>query len=287
MVSNLPNKNKWVRRAVWAIAGSAVLYGLAWSLVPPILKNQVEKIAGEALGRKVTIGRVDFKPWTLELELGELAIAKADGTASQLQIKRVYADVSLQSVIRLAPVIDAVAVDGVNLNLTHLGGGKYDIDDIVARLSKPSDKPPSAPLTFAIFNIALTGSSMDFSDRAVGKVHELRNLNVSVPFLSNLDSRRDVKTEPKLAFKLNGSSFNSSAESTPFALSRKTEARIRLDQFDLKPYLGYIPAAVPVRLLTAVLNADVKVAFEQVTRPTIKLSGVVEAKGVKVADGRA
>ena len=287
MVSNLPNKNKWVRRAVWAIAGSAVLYGLAWSLVPPILKNQVEKIAGEALGREVTIGRVDFKPWTLELELGELAIAKADGIASQLQIKRVYADVSLQSVIRLAPVIDAVAVDGVNLNLTHLGGGKYDIDDIVARLSKPSDKPPSAPLKFAIFNIALTGSSMDFSDRAVGKVHELRNLNVSVPFLSNLDSRRDVKTEPKLAFKLNGSSFNSSAESTPFAPSRKTEARIRLDQFDLKPYLGYIPAAVPVRLLTAVLNADVKVAFEQVTRPTIKLSGVVEAKGVKVADGRA
>ena len=287
MVSNLINKNKWVRRAVWAIAGIAVLYGLAWSLVPPILKNQVEKIAGEALGRKVTIGRVDFKPWTLELELGELAIAKADGTASQLQIKRVYADVSLQSVIRLAPVVDAVAVDGVNLNLTHLGAGKYDIDDIVARFSKPSDQPPSAPLKFAIFNIALTGSSMDFSDRAVGKVHELRNLNVSVPFLSNLDSRRDVKTEPKLAFKLNGSSFNSSAESTPFALSRKTEARIRLDQFDLKPYLGYIPAAVPVRLLTAVLNADVKVAFEQVTRPTIKLSGVVEAKGVKVADGRA
>ena len=111
-------------------------------------------------------------------------------------------------------------------------------------------------------------------------------MNLSVPFLSNLDSRRDVKTEPKLAFKLNGSRFDSAAQTTPFAQSHKTDASIRLTGVDLKPYLGYVPASVPVRLLAAVLNADITVAFEQVTRPTVKLSGVVETKGVKVADLR-
>ena len=115
---------------------------------------------------------------------------------------------------------------------------------------------------------------------------ELRDLNVSVPFLSNLDSRRDVKTEPKLAFKFNSSSFDSAAQSTPFAQSHKTDASIRLTGVDLKPCLGYVPANVPVRLMSAVLNADIKMAFEQVTRPGIKLSGVVDARGVKVADLR-
>jgi hypothetical protein len=47
-----------------------------------------------------------------------------------------------------------------------------------------------------------------------------------------------------------------------------------------------VPASVPVRLVAAVLNADVKVAFEQVARPTVKLSGVVETTGVKVVDLR-
>ncbi len=173
----------------------------------------------------------------------------------------------------LAPVADAVAVDGVNLKLTHLGDGKYDIDDIFARLNRPSGKPTSEPLKFALFNLALTNAAVDFSDKTVGKTHELRDLNFSVPFLSNLDSRRDVTTEPKLAFKLNGSRFDSDAQTTPFAQSHKTDASIRLAGVDLKPYLGYVPASVPVRLLAAVLNADIKVAFEQVSRPTVKLSG--------------
>ena len=309
--------NKWARRALWALGSIAVLWGLSWALVPPILKSQLEKAAGEALGRKVTVGKIDFKPWTLELELQDLSIAAATATspspspstavtspsrppagppapqalpapsaAPQLLIKRIYVDAALQSLLRLAPVVDAVAVDGVNLKLAHLGDGKYDIDDILARLNKPSGKPASEPLKFALFNLALTNSAVDFSDKAVGKTHELRDLNLSVPFLSNLDSRRDVKTEPKLAFKLNGSRFDSDAQTTPFAQSHKTDASIRLTGVDLKPYLGYVPASVPVRLLAAVLNADIKVAFEQVSRPSVKLSGVVETQGVKVADLR-
>lgn len=73
-------RNKWLRRAFWALASIAALWGLAWALVPPILKSQLEKIAGEALGRTVTVGKVDFKPWTLELELRDLSIAAASGS---------------------------------------------------------------------------------------------------------------------------------------------------------------------------------------------------------------
>lgn len=36
-----------------------------------------EKIASEKLGRRVTVGQVDFKPWSLELTLKGLAIAKS------------------------------------------------------------------------------------------------------------------------------------------------------------------------------------------------------------------
>ena len=47
-----------------------------------------------------------------------------------------------------------------------------------------------------------------------GKTHTLRDLRLAVPFLSNLASKREVHTEPLLAFNLNGSAFTSAARST-------------------------------------------------------------------------
>ena len=287
MAFNLLPQNKWLRRFVWLVAGVAALIGLSWTLVPPLLKSQVEKIAGEELGRKVTLGRVDFKPWTLELELGDITVAAANGAdGPQLALKRVYLDATAQSLFRLAPVVDAVVVEGLALKVTHLGGGKYDFDDILTRLAnrpKNDEKRPYAPPRFALFNLALTGASLDFIDKSVGKTHELRDLNLTVPFLSNLDSQREVKTEPRLAFKFNGSSVDSNAQSTPFH-AKPQDRRRHLAQ-GLRPQtLSGLHACQRPGAPAGVLSADVKVAFEQTSRPSVKLSGVVEAKDVKIAD---
>ena len=50
----------------------------------------------------------------------------------------------LSNVLRLAPVVETVTLDAPRLRLVHLGGGKYDIDDILARLDKPA--PDFGPL---------------------------------------------------------------------------------------------------------------------------------------------
>ncbi len=285
--TSAPRLKSWCKRLAWLAGGVLFVGAASWVLVPPILKSQLEKLASEQLGRKFTVGKIDFKPWSLELILDDVALAKADGGSPQVQIKRIYADASIQSVRRLAPVLDALQIDGLDVKLTHWGGGKYDIDDILARLSKPPEKPAdpnAASPGFALFNVALKCASLDFTDKTVGKTHELRALNLSVPFLSNLDTHREVKTEPRLAFKFNGSAFDSQAATTPFNESHKTDAAIRLGGLDLKPYLGYAPASLPVRLLSAVLDADVKLAFEQTPRVAVKLTGSVQAKTVELQD---
>ncbi len=166
--------------------------------------------------------------------------------------------------------------------LTHKGEGRYDIDDILERLKTPADQPGGDPPRFAVYNIVVSGGRMDFSDQSVGKTHALRELSLSVPFLSNLKSQREIKTSPHLAFKLNGSSFDTAAEGTPFAQTHKTDATLTLRGLDLNPYLAYWPASLPFKLQSAVLHADAKVAFEQTPATVVRISGTVTAEKVRL-----
>lgn len=279
--------NKWAMRAAWLVAAVLALWVLGWLAVPPLLRSQGQKLASEALGRQVTIGQVEFAPWSLELTVHDLAVAAADGKNAQLAIKRIYADAEIQSLLRLAPVLDAIEVDEPVLHVAQVSAGHYDIDDILARFAQqPSAPEQGAPQRFALYNIALRGGAVDFEDRTVHRTHTVRDIVLSVPFLSNLESKREVKVEPRLAFKLNGSAFDSSAEATPFLESRKTDAHVRLAGFDLAPYLGYLPESLPVRLQSGVLDVDLMLSFEQHAGTAVHISGDVQAHGVRVADRR-
>ncbi len=263
------------------------LWLLGWLAVPPVARSQIEKIASEKLGRQVTVGKIDFKPWTLELTIDDLAVAGANGAPPQLKVARLYADAELQSILRLAPVVDAVRVESPAIRLKHLADGKYDIDDILARLAGgPPPDPKATPPKFAIYNIAISNGALDFEDEPVKAKHELREFALNVPFLSNLPSQREVKVAPKLAFVLNGSRFDSAALATPFAETRQADASINFSKLDLAPYLGYIPAGLPVQLQAAVLDADLKIDFEQAKTTGLKLSGTIEAHDARLADAK-
>ena len=286
MKFDLIRRRPWLRRVLWVLLAVLVLWALGWLALPPLLRSQAERIGSEQLGRQLTIGRIGFKPWTLELTVDDIAVAGASAAEPpQLQIRRLYIDAALQSLVRLAPVVDAITVDDPRVRLTRLAAGRYDIDDILARLAKPGEKPAGEPPHFALYNIELKGGSVDFDDQAIaGKVHQLRDMRLAVPFVSNLDSQREVKVEPQLAFKFNGSQFDSAAQTTPFAVSRRTDASFKLVDLDLAPYLGYLPEALPLKLQAGALQADLKLHFEQQPKLSVKLSGSLQADHVKLAD---
>ncbi len=294
--------SRWLRWLLYVLGALLALIALAWVAVPPLLKHQVEEMASEQLGRRLSFGSIDFKPWTLELELRDVVLGSADlpaGGASansaasaaisrgeQLRIGRAYVNAELQSLLRLAPVIDSVQIEGVRGSVVHFGAGKYDFDDILAKIATlpKSDKTSEQPPQFAIYNIALKDVALSLDDRPAGKTHQLTDLQLSLPFLSTLEAERSIKTQPRLAFVLNGSRFDSAGETTPFIQTRKTDAKVTIRALDLAPYLPYLPAGLPFKLTSAVLGADITVAFEQTPKPTVRLSGKLQADRVAVQD---
>ena len=218
-------QNKWVRRGVVALLVLLVVWVLAWLAVPPIAKSQIQKIASEKLGRQVTVGKIDFKPWTLELALNDLRIATADGSQPQVAIAA--------HLCRRRTAIDPAPGAGDRCGRDRFAGDPADAPGRrqvrhrrhpgQAGAAPSRDAPKSEPPRFAIYNIAITGGSVDFDDQTVKRKHELRDFVLNVPFLSNLASQREIKTEPKLAFVLNGSKFDSAA--LHHALCRKPQDR--------------------------------------------------------------
>ena len=277
------------RGIAWSVGGLFAVWALAWVAVPPLLKGQIEARGSEVLGRKLSIGAIDFKPWSLELTITDMDIATADGKASQFKVARVVVNAAMQSLLRLAPVVDAITVDAPQVHVVHQGNGHYDFDDIVARLSKPADTPPGAPLRFALHNLTLNDGAVDFTDQSAGteRKHTLRKLHIALPFLSNLDSQREVLVTPRLAFELNGSVFDTAAEGTPFAQIRKGEASVKITKLDVAPYLPYLQplqVGLPMQLKAAVLDTDLRIAFTQQPKMAVAVTGSATLSGLAVAD---
>ncbi|MES2185770.1 MAG: DUF748 domain-containing protein [Pseudomonadota bacterium] len=282
-----PRVRRGVRAIAWILGGLLLLMALAWLGMPGLLRWQIEAQGSKHLGRAVTLQRVEFAPWTLRTTLHGLAVAKAPGAAGggdQLHVDRIEFRTALASLWKGAPVIDALTIESPQLSITHRGDGHYDIDDILQRLAEEPSDPASPPPRFALRHFQLTGGAVEFDDR--GKKHSLRELVLNLPEISSLARDRDRPVLPRLAFVLDGSRFDSTAQATPFADLRKGEVALRFHGLDLAPYLEYLPAGAPVRVSAAVLDADVKITFAQPPEPAppvLDLSGTLTAHGLALS----
>ena len=277
----------WIRRLAWCVGLLLLVWGVAWLAVPPLLKWQTQGRLSEALGRAVTVGQVDFKPWAMQLAINELVIAgAAPASEPLLKVARLRADLSWASLLRRAPVIEALELDAPQLRVARTAAGRYDIDDLILRFTPKADAAPADPAHFALYNLQVRDAQMRFDDQPAGRVHQVEALQLGLPFLSNLPAQVDVKVAPRLAFKLNGTAFDSGALATPFAQTRAGDLKLVMADLDLAPYLPYVPATLPVRVVRGVLSADLALQFSMPAggSPSVSLRGTVGARDTVLTD---
>jgi len=234
----LGSRSTWLRIAL-AVVVIALLWSAAWFYMPPIVAAQAKDAAKSILGRELTLGRVTFQPWTLELTIDDAAVAgPAAGTPPLFAAKRVHADVAITSLFRLAPIVDALEVDAPMVRVARVADGRYDVDDVVehiaAFIAASAGKPPAR---YAVHNIVVRDGGADFVDQPLATRHQLRALALGVPFLSSLPSEREIRVQPPLSFTLDDSRFDTAGEATPFAEREGAQAmRRRQRPIDIQQY---------------------------------------------------
>lgn len=285
-MSTAPAPSTRVRRLrVFAgvVVGAVALYGVLGGLVLPHFarKAAVEKL-GERLGRVVVIDDLSVNPYTLAATVKGFRVLEPDGKTVFASFERLDLDGSIISVRHLSPVFDQVTLDGLKVNLVRQSDSRYNVTDIIGSLA---NAPATAPIRFSLNNIRVTNARVDFDDRPKGAKHQATDIELAIPFISNLPTHLKDYVRPSFASKINGTGVTLTGETQPFENSLRTHVSIDLDALDVSRYVEYAPAPLPVKVDSGKLDARLSVRFTQTAgkEPSVDVAGTLALRDLRLS----
>jgi hypothetical protein len=108
---------------------------------------------------------------------------------------------------------------------------------------------------------------------------------VAIPFISSLPMHRKEYVQPSFEAKVNGSMLRASGRTLPFEESLRTHFELQVDGLDVRRYLDYSPAPLPVKVESGTLEAKLALRFTQAAGrdPSVDLTGTAALRGVALS----
>ncbi|MEY3473607.1 MAG: hypothetical protein RL087_65, partial [Pseudomonadota bacterium] len=286
----------WLLALAVVVVTAGLWAGLRFGL-PPLLQWAVEKHGSEALGRRLSVGAVEFEPGTLTLRVRDVALAAARdaGPAPQLTVARIEVDISSASLLRMAPILDSVVVEAPRLRLQHLGGGRTDLDDLRARLASPASADAHAdtgPARFRVDAVRIEDGELLLVDAPSGARHTLAALQLRTGTISSLKADQSTALQAELQALVDNTPLRLRASGTPWAQgaaggpSAQMTLQMALQGLPLNVLQPHWPRAWPVQLRDGALTLDLKVEVPLAAPQRSAVSGQVTVSDLRVTDGR-
>lgn len=281
-------KTNWKKITAWTAGSVAALLLLVAFVLPGIVRSQAEKAVFKATGRKATIESVKINPLNLSVTVNGLRYFEADGKSPFIELSRLKASLSLASVYRMAPVVDGVLLDKPSINIVRTAPNRYNFSDIIEYLAKQPKPEKKGETRFSINNITISGGSVEFRDNAVsgGKLHTVKEINIGIPFISNIPYLAEKYTDPRLSAIVNGARFDFSGKAKPLAKSVEATVNLKLHELNLPHYLAYLPADLPIRLDKGSLTLDLGINYKvhASKKPELIISGLTRLDNIAVSE---
>ncbi len=277
-ITPLKRPRKWIYWCVGLYAAFCLLTGLA---LPYFLKGIVEEQMSKALRADCTIERLSFNPFTLTAGAHGIVIPYPDGKDVFLTLDHIELSPGFSTVLRLAPALGHLSVVNPSLHITLNEDGSVSLMQFVPPSEEP-EQPAAAEgageiFPFIVSDMEVTGGKVDFYDRMHNATHTVRDLSISVPFTSSLQSDRETAMRPTLNATVDGRFFTLEGRTTPFAESLRTEFRMRFGELPLELFSPYLSTYTNLTLERGNLTAETVLHFRKRTgRPIdIGLSGAL------------
>ncbi len=271
--------------AVWLI-GLAALYALlGFFALPYFAKPHIEQALADALQRPVEIGSLYTNPFSFSARVDALRVYAPDMSDTVAGIDELYANVSITSVFRLAPVLDRVRVTRPYLKVVRHEDRQYNFQDVIDRYvwqeEKPEDKKPAL---YSLNNIEVIDGRIEFDDRLEKRKHEIRDLRLGIPFLSSLPYETDIVVQPQLSAVVNGAPLAIRGQTKPFGATRESTLYIDFDRFELPQYFNYVPIPLRFELASGALDARLilRIVSDQGQLQTLSVVGTAALNNLQL-----
>ena len=268
--------------AIWLAAiviGFGVLLGLA---APPLLRGKIASDLSKKLHRPVTIEQIKINPYALTVSVRGFVMQEKQGQTAALSFDELFVNLDLQSLLRLAPVIEELRLVNPYVHVARQPDFKYSFQDLIDEFT---GGPPGPTPRFALYNVQIIGGKIDFDDQPEQIKHSVTSLKIGLPFISSLPAHLAIKIKPEFAAVINGAPFYLGGDSTtPFKDSLESTLGIKIDKLEIAKFLKYSPVALNFRMPSGQLNGKVTVSFKSAPKaaPVLALSGDLNVNALEM-----
>jgi flagellar motor protein MotB len=246
------------------------------------------KKMSEALHRKASIEKISINPYALSVTLKGFSLEDPGRPKPFVAFDELYVNADLMaSLYRRALILKIIALTNPYVGISRKTERSYNFSDLLPRdEKKPKPAQEEKPFNFSLNNIQIVNGNIDFEDMPGKTNHTVREINVSIPFISNIEYYLEHYVEPKFSAKVNDNKLELMGKTRPFLTSRSTSFDVDIQDLDIPFYLNYIPAKMNSQLKSARLDTKMKINFivNEDKSPSLTLTGDVVLRNVILDD---
>ncbi|GAM10992.1 hypothetical protein OR1_03300 [Geobacter sp. OR-1] len=110
----------------------------------------------------------------------------------------------------------------------------------------------------------------------------MRNLDLAIPFVSNIPYMADKYVTPHFGAIINGAPLRLNGKLKPLAKSLETAMTLKLDNLNLPPYLAYLPFDPGFAMQGGTLSTNLELAYRigAKEKPELNIAGKVDLAGL-------
>jgi uncharacterized protein involved in outer membrane biogenesis len=189
-------------------------------------------------------------------------IKERDRSKTFVSFDELYINLQAISIYDKALVLKEIRLKDPYIKVDRNPDESYNFSDLMEKKPSPPPKEEKGkPFRFSLNNIRIENGSIDFWDGPENTKHTIRELNIALPFISNIPRLVNIFVQPSLSAKINETPYALQGETKPFEDTLETRFDISFEDLDIPYYLAYLPMKLNFKVLSAYLDTKAKLLF--------------------------
>ncbi|MGE5844856.1 MAG: DUF748 domain-containing protein, partial [Syntrophaceae bacterium] len=269
---------KWI---IGAVVFFALFTIIGFFVIPPIVKPYLLETLSKTLNRQVSLSGLSLNPYTLTVTLRGFEIKEPEGEATFVSFDELVVNLDIRSIFKRAPVVEEFLVRKPYVHLVRHKDKTYNFSDLLALIKEEPKEKKKEPALFSVNNIVVENGGIDFIDGPFDTTHAVRDMNIAIPFISNIPEYIDIYVQPRFAATINGDPYELEGKTKIFKDSHETIFNILIEDLDLPFYLSYLPPEINVTVPSGKLDVQSTITFSM---PPDQPPAIVVAGNVVLRD---